>query len=282
MKKYLLLLIFYFVVHPTSAAVSLSTLLMYTEQNAKLTFSIFEPQQNPLKSAVLMLHGGDWQNGSTKDIKTLAQNLAESGLLVVTMNYRLSSHHNKISPADSFVDICFGLSWLKEHSDQFNFSKEKVALFGIDASAQLASLAGSKGCGKQYHSANNGGPNLMVLLSPALKITQDQRFKEFLPSIGAQMLNSPFSYLRSNMPPTLILQGQVDEITPLAQSQDFCHQMLLLKNSCHLEIFENRGHLLETNHQNKRNHMDNLSEASIHLIMPKLQEFLIKYGFLKT
>jgi dipeptidyl aminopeptidase/acylaminoacyl peptidase len=54
---------------------------------------------------------------------------------------------------------------------------------------------------------------------------------------------SPAAIVRRGMPPALILQGDVDTVTPLAGARLFCEQMKAAGNRCDLQVFEGYGHL---------------------------------------
>lgn len=45
------------------------------------------------------------------------------------------------------------------------------------------------------------------------------------------------------MPPTLILQGDVDTVTPLAGAEQFCKLARAQGNECTLHVYEGFGHL---------------------------------------
>lgn len=45
------------------------------------------------------------------------------------------------------------------------------------------------------------------------------------------------------MPPTVIVQGDVDTVTPLAGVSDFCDRMQAAGNTCELHVFKGFGHL---------------------------------------
>ncbi|NHN21625.1 alpha/beta hydrolase, partial [Bacillus amyloliquefaciens] len=54
---------------------------------------------------------------------------------------------------------------------------------------------------------------------------------------------SPVAHIRKGMPPTLILQGDVDTVTPLAGARLFCERMRADGNRCELHVYEGYGHV---------------------------------------
>jgi dipeptidyl aminopeptidase/acylaminoacyl peptidase len=54
---------------------------------------------------------------------------------------------------------------------------------------------------------------------------------------------SPAEYLQENMPPTIILVGKDDSVTPAYQSKLFHKNMLSYNNESYLYIYDGVGHL---------------------------------------
>ena len=54
---------------------------------------------------------------------------------------------------------------------------------------------------------------------------------------------SPDEHVRAGLPPTLILQGDVDTVTPLSGASRFCERMQAAGNVCELQVYEGYGHL---------------------------------------
>ena len=54
---------------------------------------------------------------------------------------------------------------------------------------------------------------------------------------------SPDAHVRRGLPPTIILQGSTDSVTPLAGVKRFCDRMIAAGNMCELHVYEGFGHL---------------------------------------
>jgi acetyl esterase/lipase len=54
---------------------------------------------------------------------------------------------------------------------------------------------------------------------------------------------SPDEHVRSGLPPTIIIQGRTDTVTPLAGTQRFCDRMRDAGNRCELHVYDGVGHL---------------------------------------
>ena len=60
---------------------------------------------------------------------------------------------------------------------------------------------------------------------------------------------SPDENVKKGLPPTLILQGRDDTVTPLSGVQNFTNKMILNGNICELIIYDGVGHLFTTSNQ---------------------------------
>ncbi len=91
---------------------------------------------------------------------------------------------------------------------------------------------------------------------------------------------NPVDHVRKGLPPTIILQGRDDTVTPLDGAQLFTDKMHASGNICELIIFDNVGHLFTPNTMPDYNdpHPDPeiLKKAS-----EKADEFLVKLKYIK-
>lgn len=89
--------------------------------------------------AVLLIHGGGWVSGSKENLRPMAQRLAQEGFVAIVVEYRLSMEAPY--PA-AVIDIKAALDWMRKNSSEYNLDKNKVAVLGASAGAQLATLVG--------------------------------------------------------------------------------------------------------------------------------------------
>jgi acetyl esterase/lipase len=89
--------------------------------------------------AVLLIHGGGWVSGSKENLRPMAQRLAQEGFVAITVEYRLS--REAPYPA-GVVDIKAALDWVRKNAVDYNLDKNKIAVLGASAGAQLATLVG--------------------------------------------------------------------------------------------------------------------------------------------
>ncbi|MCD4730613.1 MAG: dienelactone hydrolase family protein, partial [Bacteroidales bacterium] len=86
-------------------------------------------------------------------------------------------------------------------------------------------------------------PNVLILVSPALSIINDKWFKQLLGEEGNPIDYSPAEHLKQNMPPSIIVVGKDDTVTPIDQCKLFHENMLTYDNESYLYIYDGVGHL---------------------------------------
>lgn len=181
------------------------------------------------RGAVVLLHGGGWVAGDATWVYPRARRFAEAGMLTIAVDYRLSN------PRHALADARAAVRWLRANAATLNIDPNRIAAYGVSAGGQLsASTAQSTDA--------NARPNLLVLVSPALDLERDGWFAHLAGEEGAREL-SPLANVRPGLPPTLILQGDVDTQTPLPGARAFCAAMAANNDRCVLKIYQGYGHL---------------------------------------
>jgi len=89
----------------------------------------------------------------------------------------------------------------------------------------------------------SAAPNALILVSPAVSVASDTWFQRLLGDRGHARDFSPDEHVRQGLPPTLILQGSSDTVTPLAGVRRFCERLRAAKNACELHVYDGFGHL---------------------------------------
>ena len=119
-----------------------------------LTADIYMPKAEKAEKfpAVLLIHGGGWLTGSKENLRPMAQQLAIEGYVAVTAAYRLGSE--AIYPA-GLIDLKDALKWMKGNADEYNIDKNKIAVLGTSAGAQIATLLGVTPNSKNFSSGKS-------------------------------------------------------------------------------------------------------------------------------
>jgi dipeptidyl aminopeptidase/acylaminoacyl peptidase len=85
-------------------------------------------------------------------------------------------------------------------------------------------------------------------------------------------------HVSKSTPPTCIVHGEKDSLTPLAGSRKFCDALTAAGGVCELNIYEGVGHLLTRNLANQEDDFDPDPEKRADGI-EKQRRFLVRLGF---
>jgi len=86
-------------------------------------------------------------------------------------------------------------------------------------------------------------PDALGLVSPAVSLVKDGWVQRLLMGRGSARDISPDQHVREGLPPTLLLQGDVDTVTPMSGAKRFCERMRAVGSVCELHVYEGFGHL---------------------------------------
>lgn len=204
---------------------------------------VFSPSSKPSHpmAAVVVFHGGGWHIGEAQWAFPTAKHFAQMGMIGVAAQYRLSDQKT-ITPLEAMADARSVIRWIRSHADSLGVDPNRIAAYGWSAGAHLAA------CAAVFHDADSGSlvscsPNALILESPAVSVIGDGWFRRILLGRADVRDISPDEHVREGLPPTLILQGGVDTVTPLAFTERFWRRMREAGNQCELQVYEGYGHL---------------------------------------
>lgn len=205
---------------------------------------LFTPRatDTTVRAAVILLHGGGWSSGSPEYVYAAAREFARAGMVAIALEYRLSDSTH--TPIDALEDVCAGIVWARAHADSLGFSRDRVAGYGVSAGGHLAAATVTVGC---PFAALNRGFDALALLSPAVDVERDAHFARLLLGRATAAALSPIAQATTGMPPTIIVQGDRDTLTPLAGAQRFCLNITMTRGRCELRVYSELGHLLTRN-----------------------------------
>jgi acetyl esterase/lipase len=172
---------------------------------------------NMKRPCVIVVHGGSWAGGDSKQLPELNSYLATKGYNVAAINYRLAPKYQTPAPVE---DIKGAIAYLKQHADQLHIDTNNFVLLGRSAGAQIALLAaytlrepGLKGVIDFY------GPVDMVwgYSKPSSPLIMDSRkvMGDYVGGTYKQVPQkyfncSPLFFVNRQSVPTLIIHGNND------------------------------------------------------------------------
>ena len=197
-----------------------------TYADTTLSLDFYKSAVTGKRPCVVVIHGGSWSSGDSKQLPELNGVLAEAGYPVASINYRLSPRWKSPAPVQ---DVEAALKYLHQHATELNIDTGRFVLLGRSAGAQIALLAaytikqqGIKGVIDFY------GPADMVwgYSLPAPKLVMDSRqvMANYLgghyPAVHENYAaSSPIRYVNRQTVPTLIIHGGNDVLVAYEHSR---------------------------------------------------------------
>jgi acetyl esterase/lipase len=89
------------------------------------------------RPAVLLMHGGGWENDHHGMLEPHLTRLAEQGYVGAEVTYRRSGQATY--PA-AIEDVAYGVRWLKRKRDEYGLDPDRIAIGGHSAGGHLAAL----------------------------------------------------------------------------------------------------------------------------------------------
>lgn len=245
---------------PTFAAVRLGTQALnipYCTQNAMQKMDVYYPSSGGPWPVFVYVHGGSWRE-LDKAEGVGWRYLNDSGILVVSLNYRLAAFDIKF-PA-MIEDVKCAVRHLRANAAYYNLDPERIAALGASAGGHLVALLGTADesagweVGEYLDQSSRvqavidiSGPTDLTLEMPdGIAMAVYYAFTE-LPGTDAPELvaASPVTYVTSDDPPFLILQGDKDPYVPVNQA-DALHTALTQAGvPSTLVVVENGDHGLQ-------------------------------------
>lgn len=229
-----------------AAAIAAPIALTYREVEGRrlkaFVFARAEPSSSPSPAIVLVV-GGAWTRGTPEQLFFLARYLASQGIVAVPIEYRLADKAN--SPVESYNDLCNAIAFLRRNAKQFAIDPHRIAAWGNSSSGQVVAVTATVGCGNSEGSLANGGPDALLLVSPVVDAAADGLYRQLMRGHGEPASLSPIHTLRGRIAPTMVTQGEADEITTLARSQRFCARVITEGGTCKLLSLPGVGHVLD-------------------------------------
>jgi acetyl esterase/lipase len=201
----------------------------------KLLLDIYQPgaPDSKPRPVIVLIHGGGWTSFDKSTMKGMAEFLARSGFVAVSVDYRLFRGNENRWPAQ-LDDVQLAVRWLRANAKKYNIDPDHIGAFGHSAGAQLAALLGME------DTRDNSDPALAKYSSRVQAVVDvsgpsdfttnhdpegDAQLADFL---GADYAKAPevwqnaspvFHVAKSNAP-FLIVHGTHDEMVPIAQAQE--------------------------------------------------------------
>ena len=252
----------------------------YAQPGGKeLKLYVFRPpggDHRGLPGAVVIFHGGGWNQGTAAWTFGQARYFASLGMAGISVEYRLANGE-EVTPFECVADAKAAIQWVRRHAQELNIDAKRIAAYGESAGGLLAAASAitSELATKEE---KDSVPNALVLFSPALNAESSEHFQKMLrPGQDAGAI-LPELHIRGGMPATIIVTGELDKMPSAAKMAEFCEKMKRTHNRCELHIYPGVGHMLMPPGEDKEER-DKASKTGFDAFL-KMDLFLKSLGFL--
>ena len=247
-------------------------------EHERNVFDLYLPKNYKEGGLILYIHGGAWIAGSKESYENDMKKYAKKGVACAAINYRYAS--SEVSCDDILDDIDKAVIKIKEKAKEEGIELDKMMLTGHSAGAHLslmyaykyqntavirpvavASFAGPTDLTDSMYYSN--WPTVYELFSYMIGKDFNESTKE---DVRDELLHaSPISYVNANTVPTIIAQGEMDNIVSLNNGKTL--EKVLKDNNVeyYAYYYPNSGHGLE--------HDRDINKQ----VYDKFNEFVLKY-----
>ncbi len=112
--------------------------LVYKQVRKDLEIDYYPAATKDRLPCVIVIHGGSWQEGDSKQLPQLNSYLVKHGYNVAAINYRLAPLYRFPAPIEDTKDA---LNYLTKHAEELHIDTNNFVLLGRSAGGQIALLS---------------------------------------------------------------------------------------------------------------------------------------------
>lgn len=223
----------------------------------------YQPQGDGPFPALLLVHGGAWNNGNRTGTPEIGEALAASGVVVASVDFRMGAEDPYPS---SLADINYATRWLKRHAPDFRADPATVGGLGNSSGGHLIMLSAMRPRDPRYAALPlPEAPDLDATLAYVVSLWGvldplgryrmaearglDQYItahNRYFGSVETQAEANPLRILQRGepvaLPPALLIQGTADEGVPQGMVEEVAARYQAAGGEAELAWFEGMPH----------------------------------------
>jgi acetyl esterase/lipase len=222
-----------------------------------LKVDIYYPLTAPgLMPAVVYIHGGGWVGGDKLSAANSPEvtELVKRGFLVASINYGLAPQYSIL---EQIENAKCAIRFLRANVSRFGIDPDRIGVMGESAGAHLAAVIGTSDKSAGLDDVGGfsdrssrvkavvdlyGPTDVRALLQGSPPIVLQQLIGTSDPNSTILDKINPLTYVSAGDPPFLILQGDIDTVVPLSQSQILYDKLTATGVPATLVVVKNAGH----------------------------------------
>ena len=209
-----------------------------TQEAAQLKLNLYRPLAQGKYPTIIVIYGGAWQRGSASNDEGFSRYMAGQGYSVVAIDYRHAPQYK--FPAQ-LADVQTALQYILDRAEELEVDCDRLAIMGRSAGGHLAKLAAYQADALpfkavvSYYGPTNLTEGYNEPPSPN-PIDSQTLLADFLGGSPQELPElyqtaSPFTYIRANLPPTLLVYAQNDHVVQAKFGDRMYRQLRALNNS---------------------------------------------------
>ncbi len=253
-----------------TAALHIDSLVYKKVAGKQLSLYYFLPQkikQHQKYPAIVFIHGGAWTGGSAATFYSYAAYFSNRNITAISIDYRLIKDRSD-DIVNCISDCKSAIRFIKKNAQFFQIDTSKLVICGESAGGHLAA---SLQLLDNYNDSNddlkfNTKAKALILLNPVVNLSVPNFIKyvdptdlftskTVLDTVAMFQKNqakavavSPLFQYKTNFPPTLLINGVDDKVTPAIYAHAFADSVNRYQNHCKLLLVPNVGHAFAVPH----------------------------------
>ena len=204
------------------------------------------------RPVVLYIHGGTWIAGSKDDATRdpVVPMLRAHGFIVASMDYALAPQHP--FPAQ-IQDLTCGVRFLRARHAAYGIDPAHIGALGVSAGGHLSAMLGVDNGSHMFVSGGYPYASSAVQSVAALYGVHDLPLRDLagydervLPEIFGPVRRwgseSPITYVRSRLPPFLLIHGDRDTDVPILQSRVMANKLKAARDDVTFTVVHHAEH----------------------------------------
>ncbi len=212
---------------------------------------VYQPSAAGPHPVMIWVHGGGWNSGDKELYAPVAQKTLSENIVIVIPSYTLHPQANAFQQAQ---EIARAFVWTRENISNFGGDTKRIVLGGQSAGAHLSGLVALD---PEYLAALNHSTREICGwygIAGPYSIPEQFEYQRTVKHDDAKLLiehfdgqenfarGSPSNYVRSDLPPILLIHGDQDETVPLSMSENFQNKLRAQNAQSELKMYRGAGH----------------------------------------
>jgi acetyl esterase len=213
-------------------------------KDVRLNLHLFRPNSDHQKCAcIVWFFCGAWKGFDAQKLYAHAEYFSTRGIANVAVEVRVNPRHGT-SPVECFIDARSAMRWMRKNASQLGIDSSRIVTAGSSAAGHISVCLSLI---EKFDDPNDdvsisSRPNAVVMFCPALGVLTTPEFTAKFPSLELARELSPLEFIRSGLPPMLVIHTRDDEACLVEHSIAFEQRMKATGNHCDLVLWDKGGH----------------------------------------